>query len=205
MKRLFLLAFSLYALSCLQAQTKIGITGGFLPSYIIEKSGGESETLDNLTGFSIGLMADKKLGATTSLQYQVQYAQKGASGSGDGMNYKLKLNYIEIPVMFAAHFNKIELKAGPYAAYGITGSMSASQDGVSGSVDLFNDNSFGVKFNRFDGGLTLGAGLSFTESMILNVNYEHGLVNLYPSSFQGQSTGGKGYNRNISVSLGYYF
>ncbi|WP_243348845.1 porin family protein [Parabacteroides sp. FAFU027] len=204
MKRILLIAFAMYVLSNLQAQTKVGITGGFLPSYIIEKSGSQSESLDNLTGFSLGLMVDKKLGATTSLQYQVQYAQKGASGSGDGMNYKIKLNYIEIPVMLAMHFSNFQIKAGPYAAYGITGTMSASQNGVSASVDMFNKNSTGVELNRFDAGLNIGAGLSFTDKLILNLNYEHGLANLYPSTYQGMDTG-KGYNRNVSVSLGYYF
>ncbi len=204
MKQLLLIAFifNAFALGNLQAQLKYGITGAILPSYIIKKSGHLSETTDKTNGFSLGLIFDRKLSSTTSLQYKILFTQKGATGIKDNTAYTLKLNYIEVPMMLAVHFNKFQLNAGPYAAYGLTGRFHTGQDYIHNKSDVFN----GYDFNRFDAGVTVGAGLSFTDNLILNLNYEHGLTNLYPSyTYNSEQSVIKGFNRNISLSLGYYF
>jgi hypothetical protein len=100
---------------------------------------------------------------------------------------KIKLNYIKLPLNLSFSLpqiadGKIDVEAGPYIAYAISGNYTSFYGNNNTSVYNFssninNDNSSqtGIKFNRFDYGLNFKMGYELSVGLLIHVKYELGL------------------------------
>ncbi len=179
----------------------------------------EGDGLDSRTGFHGGVNVDIPLLQSLYLSTGLYYTAKGYSINVDDdgaskniytAEYKAAGNYLELPVLASYRYDfsdnaQLQVNVGPYLAYGIGGKIKIKEtDGVYSSgqlitkeieeeVDYFDDDTN----NKFDGGLQIGAGMTFAKHIYMGVAYEFGFVNVIDDV--------KSKNSNFMVSLGYQF
>jgi hypothetical protein len=117
-------------------------------------------------GADAGIMVTGKINEKWTAQLEMQFIQKGSKHNGnpeigDYSYYNLRLNYLEVPVLFQFHQKKFVFEAGPYFGYLIS-SEEYNQDG-----EVFNPN----PFNTLEIGA--GAGISYTLYKNLSVNWRY--------------------------------
>lgn len=137
----------------------------------------------NLPGFQFGLFKNFDLSENVQLQAEIFYAQRGVDASTeylfDDVDYKVRLDYIEIPATFKYNFPvttsiSAGVSAGPYGAIKINAKRHSRIDGVSESIKLEN-------VRDFDYGLVLGLFSDVVlrdSNLVLELRYNHGLPNI---------------------------
>lgn len=170
-----------------------------------------SLSFNSRTGFHAGVIADIPVVESFYIQPGLYLSQKGFKYKGsaifndskhDDANIEAKPLYLEVPVLASFRFNvannvQLLANAGPYFAYGIGGKGTAGISGKSESEDFFSDG-----INRFDCGLSFGAGVQFARHYYLGFAYELGLTNIIDADIANDL---KMKNRNWTISLGYNF
>lgn len=113
--------FSVTLVAILMAQTvsaqhvNLGIKGG-LNFYNIHSD--NSSEYDPKTGFHLGLLGHVHLDRNFAVQPELVYSKQGAEYSIAGVNTRLKLNYINVPIMLQYMFNNgFRLEAGPQVGF----------------------------------------------------------------------------------------
>lgn len=214
MRKLILTALTCAAFTVSNAQTNdssttsgasFGIKGG------VNFSNLYTEDVDDnnmLTSFNVGVFVSMPLTNFLSIQPEFLYSRKGAElvydnafASGTG---KFKLNYIEAPILLKINLTEnLNVHAGPYFAYLIDAEVTNESE--SGSFD-FEENIDNDDFNKFDYGLSAGAGFDF-DSIGFGVRYNYGLSTVGKErSFLGTTyTFPDGKNSNLSIYAAYKF
>lgn len=169
-------------------------------------------------GFKVGANAELTLNNHISFESGLAYIRKGATTSGDNMNYAkissikfAEMNYLQIPLMAGYKFDlgkhfSIKPEAGGYFAVGING------DSLVSGWDNFNQpyearvNTFSTTHstngvapyrpsNRVDGGFAFA----------LNANYRHFTIKAeYDLGLATTTYYGNGKQRTLSLSLAYW-
>ena len=194
------LALSFMAFTTVQAQedaTKFGIKGG------VNFSNFYTDNVDDnnvLTGFNLGLFAKMPVSENISFQTEISYTGKGAelvyNNAIVNGTAQFKLNYIEVPLLLVVNLTQnLNIHAGPYAAYLISGKTTNKSD--SGSYN-FEDNVNVDDFNRFDAGLAGGVGLDL-ESVSFGVRYNYGLTKIGKNDSNSNFTSPDAKNSVLSV------
>jgi hypothetical protein len=190
---------------------------------------GRVDDANQLTSFQVGILGDVKLGVSPlSLQSGILYTGKGSKvqegTAGQSGYYKQTFNprYLEVPVnlLFKLPFGgtRLFVGAGPYAGIGIGGNVRTEGTNLLGQTysrerdirfsdddpTTFNEEEgagFGI-VRRFDYGLNGTAGIE-GKSLVLGVNYGHGLAKLQSGSNSGADNNNK--HRVLSFTLGVKF
>lgn len=133
------------------------------------------------------------------------------------LEYQHRLTYIELPVMTHIFFGSRTVKGfinlGPQVGYMISDGIKANFNYTeAATLPSFPKNrryeqlSLKIK-NRFDYGITAGAGVEFVirrrHSITLEGRYYYGLGNIFPSSRSDEFSSSRG--SSILVTLGYLF
>lgn len=133
-------------------------------------------------------------------------------------SYSRTITYLQLPVMTHIYFGSRRFKGfvnlGPEFSFALSSSISADFDyrdpeNVPGfpvrnriTEQLWRDIS-----NRFDYGITAGAGCEFyvqpRHSILLEARFYYGLGNIFPSS--KADTFGASRSMSLEISLGYFF
>ncbi|HRE76971.1 MAG TPA: porin family protein [Flavobacterium sp.] len=213
MRKLILTALTCSAFFVSNAQTNdnattgasFGIKGG------VNFSNLYTEDIDDnnvLTSFNVGVFVSMPITNFLSIQPEFLYSRKGAElvydnafASGTG---KFKLNYIEAPILLKVNLTEnLNIHAGPYFAYLIDAEVTNESN--SGDFD-FEENVDNDDFNKFDYGLSAGAGFDF-DSIGFGVRYNYGLSTVGKErSFLGTTyTFPDGKNSNLSIYAAYKF
>ncbi len=175
-------------------------------------------------GFVFGAGLELKISEKFTLQPELLFIQKGykveesyyfeeARVASDVENKaNIRLNYLELPIMFKMKFNNFYINAGPSFSYGIGGNFESevSTFGVTESetskvkFGKEPDNNDGDNFyydNAFDLGVQLGAGIK-VGPVVIDLRYGLGLSNLNdkPKSFEGSYAF---QNRALQLSVGF--
>jgi outer membrane protein OmpA-like peptidoglycan-associated protein len=202
------------------------LKAGFNYSSITNDKVKDNDDYSSVFGFQIGVAANiglRNFGANM-LYFQpgLMFITKGHSYSyskkevddeyreyfGLSEEATWKLYYIELPLMAVLRIPvgenlAIALNAGPYFAFGLSGTKTYEWEGfgeeASGEIDLFDENVQRERLGRFDAGLGLGAGIEYKQFYI-GINYDIGIKDLAYNSAQ---VGGS--NRTFGVNLGYKF
>ena len=178
---------------------KVGLNTSTLSGYskLSEVSGEDLEAKSKL-GLHAGVMAQLELPVVgLFLQPELLYSSLGVTEEYQGESESSSLNYLQLPVYIGYKINaglglNVILGAGPYLGYGLSGT----------------DDAFDEMFNRFDFGLSAMGGIEFNKLQI-TVGYDLGLTD--NMGMDGWKTikdlGGLSSisNRNLKVSLGYFF
>lgn len=205
MRKTLLSLFILIVAIALNAQTKFGIKGGVSSSSIKVVNGENYLDMDRLTGLSGGLMIDTKIMQRASLHCDLLYQTRGADYTEYGSLVKYRIQYLQLPVLFSYHVQKLRLNAGPYLGYALNGKITSTAMGVSGysyDVNAFK-NDYGLSLKRFDAGYVIGVGVAATEHIVVNVTLENSFLNMDPNNDFFISHY-KAYNRSLALSVGYY-
>lgn len=213
MRKLILTALTCSAFFVSNAQTNdnattgasFGIKGGVNFSNLYTEDVDDNNVL---TSFNVGLFVSMPLTSFIAIQPEFLYSRKGAElvydnavASGTG---KFKLNYIEAPILLKVNLTEnLNIHAGPYFAYLIDADVT--NESSSGNFD-FEENIDNDDFNKFDYGLSAGAGFDF-DSIGFGVRYNYGLSTVGKErSFLGTTyTFPDGKNSNLSIYAAYKF
>ena len=166
--RIALAVTLLLALTAMPAAAQVGITGGGIYSDASVEANGSSVDTESRTGFQFG--ASYATGSVFGLIFGGYYTEKGfdVANSAD----RVRLSYIEVPVMGVVRLPFLERVIGPRVYGGINGGfeVSCSTDG-SGYATLCDET------NSFDFGLKGGIGLQVL-FFGLDFAYTYGLTDV---------------------------
>lgn len=146
-------------------------------------------------GIQAGVSFQGSVTKSFSVVSEIYYMRKGGTmksgNSLTGVESKVRLNTVELPVLARVHFGKFYVNAGASAAYNISGIAKSDE----GSYKLQFGNSVN-EFKRFEAGAQVGAGMIFPSKKYrvnVDVRYTQGLTDI--------SNGHDIQNRALMVSL----
>ncbi len=145
----------------------IGIKGG-LNVYNINSDNNAS--YDAKTGFHLGLLGHIHLAPQLALQPELVYSEEGAKYTTAGTEIKVKLNYINVPLLLQYMFdNGFRLEAGPQVGF------------LASAKSETNNNSTDIKNNLKSVDFALGAGIGYVHvpsGLGVDARYNLGLSNI---------------------------
>ena len=185
--------------SAQEQSAAVGVKAGINFANLNFEGDGATVNLDQRKGVVGGLFviwpADGRLG----LQTEVLYSQKGAQMEEGGDSAKIKLDYIDVPVL--ARFSSpvstgtsFHVFAGPSFGFRVSAKAESSFEDEDDSEDIEDD------VERFDFGLVAGAGLEIGRFLV-DGRYTWGLSNIN----KVESDDVKIKNRVFSVMAGIRF
>lgn len=177
-------AFTIFILTAVKAQqTHFGIKAGVNLSSVDIKNG---EDFASKAGLHLGGLAHIHINQHFALQPELVYSMQGGK---DG-NEKLKLNYINVPVLAQYMTNEgLRLETGPQLGFLTSAKLKIDDVEVDQTDDL----------NSFDFSWTFGVGYLFPSGFGMDARYNHGVSNISDdNSFEAR-------NRVFQLGLFYQF
>jgi hypothetical protein len=166
----------------------IGIKGG-LNVYNINNDNGAK--YDDKVGFNVGLLGHIHLTKQLALQPELVYSTQGAKSTTAGIETKLNLGYINVPILLQYMFdNGFRLQAGPQIGF------LTSAKAKTGSTE------FDFKSSLKSVDVAIGAGLGYVHpasGLGLDARYNIGLSNI------NENSSVKSYNRGLQLGVFYLF
>ena len=161
------------------SEVKFGAKGGINLANIVGDDAGDANMF---VGFNAGFFVEIPVTDKLTIQPEILYSAQGSKSEGplviDGSLYDvkatMKLNYINIPVMFKYNVvEKFSLEAGPYVGFLTTAKMKVDVDGYGSATEDMKDL---VKSTDF--GVALGMNYDFSDVIFANVRYQGGLTQI---------------------------
>ncbi len=180
---------SLMMIGTVSAQhVNFGIKGG-LNVYNV-KDDNESE-YDSKAGLHVGFLAHIHLNKQWAIQPELLYSGQGAKYTTGGTESKLKLDYINVPILFQYMFdNGFRLEAGPQIGF----LVSAKTETNDVSVDVKD------QLKGTDLGIGLGVGYIHVPSGFgVDARYNLGMTNI------SEDDNNKSMNRGFQLGVFYQF
>ncbi|HEX8348516.1 MAG TPA: porin family protein, partial [Hymenobacter sp.] len=214
MKRIILTLPALL-LAC-AAHAQFGIRAGGNVATLSTKTNSQYQraSASNRTGYQVGVFYEKKLTDRLSLVPEVQFSRQrvnlevedsGIADAGYYANYRLRLSYLNVPVLLRATFGKFYLEAGPQ--FGIQ--LAAHETGdesigtIAGSYESSFDRAATDHYRRVDLGLSVGAGVKLPAGFGFGVRAHTGLLSLTPAFPQRPGYYGNLKNQVVQASMSY--
>lgn len=203
MKKFFVL-FVLLITSVIGIHAQEGLKWGAMAG--MNSSDFSTDGFSSKVGFHVGIKAEKELSQIAQgvyLDMAALLSLKGAQVNGDNASLKFNPYYLEIPIHMGYKYTVNDNIAvfgnfGPYFAVGLFGKVKATgylidESNIHDSAKVFGDDAM----KRFDFGLGLKAGVEFCQKYQFSIGYDWGLID------NVENGGNK--NRNLMLSLGYFF
>jgi hypothetical protein len=174
--------------------TEFGIKGGVNMSNFYNE---DADDKNMLFGFNAGVYATLPISDFVAIQPELLFTTRGSeleyNTLGASGNVKLKLNYIELPLLVRVNLTKnFNIHAGGYASY-----MVSSKATGDGAIDFEQD--FDTDdFNKFDAGIAAGVGLDFNPISV-GLRYNYGLTTFVKDGEDSSDL----KNTNFSLYLSY--
>ncbi|TDW46612.1 outer membrane protein with beta-barrel domain [Flavobacterium sp. 270] len=162
-------------------EIKFGVKGGLNFSTV---SGDNTENIDYVTSYNIGVVSEIPLSEKFSFQPEILYSRQGYSFNND----VVALNYLNVPLIGKYYITKgFSVEAGPQIGF----LLSAKNEKVN------------VKdsFNTFDFGVNFGLGYKLENGLNFGARYNLGLTDI--NNIEGSSS--KNKNGVFQISVGYFF
>ena len=165
MKKLFFLPLIFLSFLCvLKAQdTHFGLKAGVNSSNI---KFGDGSDLDSKTGLYIGGLAHIHIKKHLAVQPELVFSMQGG---GLGNNNKLKLNYLNLPVLLQYMFDEgFRLETGPQIGFMVSGKRKTGDV----EVDIKD------AYSTVDVSWVFGAGYLFNSGFGLDARYNFGITDI---------------------------
>ncbi len=185
-----ILSFTVYA-----QDFNAGVLGGINASQVF----GDNYSGPNKAGLYLGVFVNRYFSKRSSIQLELDYIQKGSSKNPDGSTgdydeYKLKLNYIELPVLYKYDFAE-------------KGTLEA---GLSFGVLVYEDEytypgpPSGQAFSSVDFSASIGIYYTFLKNLRINMRLSNSILPIRPHSSGNTYRLNRGqYNQGIAFILHY--
>jgi hypothetical protein len=180
--------------------SQLDFNGGLSIGAITSQVQGDSYGGFNKLGVCVGPNISVGWTEKWAMKMELLYSQKGSRNNpntknGDFTFFKLKLNYIEVPISLVRRFEAATLEAGLY--YGIL--LSSSQDTGSGDLPIT------PPYNSYDIGGQLSASYQFSESISIGIRTSGSLLPMRsaPSNSVVVGWDASGYNSALYLLLGF--
>lgn len=185
-----------------QAQRfNVGLVGGIVGAQV------DGDQMDgyNKPGPLFGLLSEQRFSSRFSSQFEMLYIQKGAKSKPDSTGtqpfYRLRLNYLEIPVLVKYQFgNKYQ--------YILEGGLSYAQL-LSYREEVDYQAYTNGQFHKSDFSLNLGMAYALTDQLLFRVRYDYSFLpirnNTFVSRVGRRAFFGYGqFNNVLQFTLCYY-
>lgn len=196
MKKMLILAAALLVLAgtCASAQGRWGLQGGLTFSTIkFEKNSSVEEKYNTRTGWLMGLTYDADLLSSVGIQTGLTFVQRNVEHNAQAQSTTFKTASLELPlnvkVTLPVPVVNPYLLAGPYLDFSLD------------PRKRFDDQ---VKFNRFNYGIALGAGVNILGTLRVIYQYDLGLSKLGTSTSDAIFNS-DAKNRSHRLSVGVMF
>lgn len=142
---------------------------------------GEFGSRDRRFGFAAGAFARVPLTPMFAVQPEANFSMQGATYRSEGSGWededKVRLNYLQFPVLVQAHFGEPTrpmpmVFAGPVVAI----NLSCKEERVENGSSRTDDCKDAVRSTDF--GIALGAGVQLPQGFTLEGRYTHGLTKI---------------------------
>ena len=166
MKKVFLFVVCAASFAVVNAQAKFGVKAGANLANVV---GDDAEDAKMKVGFHVGALAQVPITTNFVFQPEVVFSAQGAKFEEGGDDYKLNLNYINVPLL--AKFvstSGFTAETGPQIGF----LMSAKAKGDGESVDVKDG------FKKTDFSWALGLGYQSPAGFGVNARYNLGLSKL---------------------------
>ena len=189
-----------------QAQITFGIRAGVNFQNINGKNAADDK-LENgmIVGFNAGANVEIPIAKDVYLQPGLLFTTKGAKNKEASPETKIGISYIELPInlVYKALLGSghVFLGFGPYAAYGITGKVEDTKIEFKNEMPSAEANAF----KAFDAGANLLAGYEFDFNLSFQLNFQLGLLEMYPENTGNANDKTSCKNTGFGLSLGYRF
>ncbi len=169
-------------------------------------------------GVSFRYVEERHVGIMAEVNIEQRGWKENFEELNDRFDYLHRTTYVELPILTHIFFGSRVVKGffnlGPELCYMISDNIKSNYDYRDpGKVEGFpNENrhteQMGMEIsNRFDYGITAGAGIEFViarrHSLMLEARYYFGLGNIFPSAKKDYFSASRG--TSILVTLGYMF
>jgi hypothetical protein len=169
-------------------------------------------------GVSFRYVEERHVGIMAEVNIEQRGWKENFEELNDRFDYLHRTTYVELPILTHIFFGSRVVKGffnlGPELCYMISDNIKSNFDyRNTGKVEGFpNENrhteQMGMEIsNRFDYGITAGAGIEFViarrHSLMLEARYYFGLGNIFPSAKKDYFSASRG--TSILVTLGYMF
>lgn len=180
MRTCLLLGLLLRPALSMDAQTTSSVLAGLSASKVVESNGNVSVSTDTRAGFVVGLELASPIAKGIAFTPQLLYAQKGFGAKDETGTFRMRISYIEVPVLVRADIGTGRTRpfvfGGAHMAFKVGCSVSAETDTGSASADC--EAAFGGdKLKSTDVGVTVGAGVKFRH-FSLSARYDVGFSNI---------------------------
>lgn len=159
-------------------------------------TGDGTDDVDGKTGFHLGAIVEIPISEKFAFQPEILYSSQGSSEEDGGIDSKLNLNYINIPLMAKYYIAQgLSLQAGPQIGFLASAKSKTEGDGVEVEIDA-DEFIKGIDF-----GLNFGLGYQLAAGIFFEGRYNLGLSDI--NDIDGVSEEIK--NSVIQLSVGYKF
>jgi hypothetical protein len=198
MKKIFLSLITVFTISLLHAQFKVGIKASAIENNArVNANHGNYFAGDKTKGYQAGLIADWKLSNHLYLQPQVLYTRTGVQllNAEAGKDLDVKMDYVELPVNLVYKvnlpFGKVFAGTGATFSYGVGG--KEQQGNI--KTRLYAGNN--PTWRREDISLNFTAGVEFNNGVFASFNSQKGFLDMHKGSNMTMR------HKSLSVSVGY--
>jgi hypothetical protein len=151
-----------------------GVKGGMNLAKIQFNEEGDDVDFDRRIGFVGGVFVVWPANEQVGLQVEALYSQKGARLSAPGVGVRMKLDYVDVPLLLLvspARRAAVHVFGGPSIGIRVRARATADFEGESGSGNIGKD------IERLDVGLVAGAEVE-AGRLIVDVRHTWGLSNI---------------------------
>lgn len=176
--------------------------GGFYGGIAASQISGDRLAGFNKPGIDAGIFTNLTLNEKLKVQLELSYIQKGSRDNanpdkGDYESYLLRLNYIEIPILFNYRVNKsFSFEAGPYFSYLLGFSEKDFYGDIAGSRDFYD----------YDSGIVGGMHYIINDNINAVFRVSNSVLPVREHKGGGTYRLNRGqYNSVVSLTLHYIF
>ena len=149
-------AYAQHEVGSLTFQPKVGLN---IASVI-----GSEDDVDARIGLAAGVEFEYQMTDLVSLAAGALYSMQGAEGGDWGVNMKIQLDYINIPILVNVYvLEGLAVKLGVQPGFNVRDHYKVSAFGVSGSGSLSDS---GLDLNKFDFSIPVGLSYEFSNFVI---------------------------------------
>lgn len=194
MKKLTLIAtFVAFGFTYVNAQTTFGVKAN---AQISNLYGDDVDDLDSKFGFNVGGYANIRFSEAFAFQPELLFAMQGAKGSEGGMDAKMNLSYITVPLMVKWYFyDGFNAEFGPQIGLNVIDKVKYDGTEDDGTYDF--EEVFGDSAETIDFGVNIGAGYEMENGINFSARYGIGLTDVIKDV--------DGKNSVFSFGIGYTF